>query len=436
MHSVLNEASIFDTISNVAATFKSIYDNKKIDPKNPAQTQYMKGSVSRYTKDLVMTFPVLSDTTLSMNTLQLINKAHERHICDLMQMLFASMSISGANGREALRSIHKNIDGMGMDEIIDALNGDAGLIESAQLNAEIRDALKEMTENLRSGNAYKTFPSESLNEKSLNIYRVKDDGYHQMMVYEDYKDYEIQMKMEKDKRDAEETKNKNAIALLQNRIVPGDIKKANDLQPTLMVVNVNVANPNGGFEKIPIICGIKARLIAVESMDIIERLVSKNKSDLSLKNLIRATTGEIRFARDFIMNIKQAKINAKNAVKKGPAAKMWDVLEKRSIQQNAAKIAKYGNDGSSIAALVINQETVNYLKSQFNINLENPAAAKMFMNAYCLLALIIADDVNEVAKFMYDGNDTFEVQSYVALSKEAADKAYKKLVNLINNGGR
>lgn len=436
MHSVLNEASIFDTISNVAATFKSIYDNKKIDPKNPAQTQYMKGSVSRYTKDLVMTFPVLSDTTLSMNTLQLINKAHERHICDLMQMLFASMSISGANGREALRSIHKNIDGMGMDEIIDALNGDAGLIESAQLNAEIRDALKEMTENLRSGNAYKTFPSDSLNEKSLNIYHVKDDGYNQMMVYEDYKDYDIQMKMEKEKREVEETKKKNAIALLQNRIVSGDIKKANDLQPTLMVVNVNVANPNGGFEKIPIICGIKARLIAVEAMDIIERFVSKNKSDLSLKNLIRATTGEIRFARDFIMNIKQAKINAKNAVKKGPAARVWDTLEKRSLQRNINKATKFSNDGSAIATVVMSQETANYLKSQFNIDIENPKTASIFMDAYCLLGLVIADDTTEVAKFMYDGNTSFESISYMALSREKADQEYKKLINMINNAGR
>lgn len=432
MHSILNESGIFDAVSGAAAVGKEMYNKGKEDN----QAYYLKGSISKYTKDLIMTFPVLADTTVDMNSLNLINKAHEKNLVTMLQLLFTDMMIKANSGREALEKIHKNIGNLGLDEIIDILNDEIGIKnESAEFRALERKALAEMTDQLRSGSAYKRYKYDSINEKSLNEYLVRDINGKMSLMEAPVVDPTVKNAKEEEL----EKQNAGIYPLGKNQIKDGDIKKANELQPTLMVFNIAVNTgdeKNKRYENKTVMAGVKSRLIPVEAMDIVERLVSKNKSALSFKNLIRATSGEISFVKDFIFNIKQAKINAKNAVKKGPAAKMWDVLEKRSIQQNAAKIAKYGNDGSSIAALVINQETVNYLKSQFNINLENPAAAKMFMNAYCLLALIIADDVNEVAKFMYDGNDTFEVQSYVALSKEAADKAYKKLVNLINNGGR
>jgi hypothetical protein len=53
------------------------------------------------------------------------------------------------------------------------------------------------------------------------------------------------------------------------------------------------------------------------------------------------------------------------------------------------------------------------------------------MESYNLLCLVIADEANEVAKFLYDGNSEFEAVSYSVLSKEALDREYRKEINLL-----
>ena len=435
MHSVLSEDSIFDVISGIASTIKGSekeYKSKK--------DMYMKGSVTRYTKDLVMTFPVLADTTIDLNTLQLINKANERNMVTLMQLVFASMSVSGKNGRDAVMAIHKNIDGLGMDEIIDILNSTNESTDTPELRAAQREALREMTDQLRSGAVYKTFRSDSINEESLNRFLVRENGGNisLMEVTNNLVDKHLDKAYGINEEDDGISKAQDSdYTFSMPKVTNNDIKKVNELQPTLLTVNVNT--PLGGkgeLVKTTILVGIKSRCIGVEQTDIVERIVSKKKSEISLKNFIRATTGEIRFTKDFIANIKQAKINAKNAVKKGPAAKMWDVLEKRAIARNANKAARFGNEGNAIASLAIEMNTVNILKSRYNIDLEDPKAAALLMDAYCLLGLFIVDTANEAVKVMYDGNTNFELVSFSSLSKENTDKEYKKLINMINNMGR
>ena len=59
------------------------------------------------------------------------------------------------------------------------------------------------------------------------------------------------------------------------------------------------------------------------------------------------------------------------------------------------------------------------------------------MENFNLLALVIADESNEVAKFLYDGNNSFELVAYASLSRDMNDTStYKKTVNLINQAGR
>ena len=78
------------------------------------------------------------------------------------------------------------------------------------------------------------------------------------------------------------------------------------------------------------------------------------------------------------------------------------------------------------------------MKKEHDFDIENPKNAKMIMDAYNLLALIIADESIEVCKFLYNGNTVFEEQSYNYLERESNDNSYKKVINLIGkmNGGR
>lgn len=178
-------------------------------------------------------------------------------------------------------------------------------------------------------------------------------------------------------------------------------------------------------------------MIPVESSDIIERLAAKKNTALNFVNFIRATTGEISFTKDFLFAISQSKILAKNSAKKGPVAKMWDVLDSRHTKNNKNAISRSGNDASAITTLVINQETANMLKKEYNYNIEDNKTARYIMSEYNLLGLIICDESIEVAKVLYHGNDGFEQIPYSFLSRENDNaKAYKDVINLVNKTGR
>lgn len=470
--SVLNEKD--DDLISVIKDLVSVVKNPK-EQKKKKDSNYLGGSISKYSKNMVLTFPVLCDDTLSIETAQMISRVNEKNITTMLQLLFSSMSIKGNNGAEVLAQFHKNIENTSMDDIVNTLNSIAGTQESAIERARDREALKIMTESLKS---IKTFPRESLNEKSLSDYLVRNYG-NKTIVYEapqvdpnieaiknrsaqrgaeaaygqgeprdqreeDKFQYQIYRDQEKDRRDDEKSArdsrrdkrdNQNdEINFASKQIVPQDVKKANELQPTLMVVKMNDVDENGNVvNKMTFYAGVKSRLIACTSMDIVERLVAKNKARLNFKNFLRATSGEIKW-RDFLFCWDQAKVNARNAVKKGEAATMWNLLEKRSTKNNANKIRRSGNDASAITSLVINQETVNYINSTYRIDINSPKEAKKLMDEFNFLAIIICDESNEAARFLYDGNDNYELLSYSALSREVAEKNLKKEINLINKG--
>ena len=115
---------------------------------------------------------------------------------------------------------------------------------------------------------------------------------------------------------------------------------------------------------------------------------------------------------------------------------MWKVLENRSIKNNWNKLKRKGNDASAITTLVINQETVNIMKKEYNFDIENIRNARMIFDAYNLLGIIIADESIEVVKFLYVGNDSWEQLAYTYLEKETNDNSYKKIINLLSKSGR
>lgn len=245
-------------------------------------------------------------------------------------------------------------------------------------------------------------------------------------------------KQDQERREKERN-NDIAFKLAQSRVKDIDYKKANELQPTLMNVQYTVINPDGTRtnETKVFTAGIKSRLVGSDAMEIIERLSAVHDSKVTFKDLIRATTGEISLVKDFLLATKQAKINAKNAAKRGDTAKMWNMLASRAQKNKVSGSGMRSNDAAAISVLVINQETANYLQSQYSLNVESPKDASKIMNVFNLMGLVIADEANEVAKFLYDGNNSFEMVSYSSLSKDMRDdKNYNKTINLINKSGR
>lgn len=487
MQSILHEDGIFSTFDTIRKGIKDITDADKEARKN---SSYIGNSISNYARKLTMSFPVLCDDSLDLHSAGIISRANEKNIASMLEMLFTSMSMDWKgkkSGAEVIATFHKNIDAMSIDDYIDYANDLAtrARFENKTLGSvsdvQIRDCLKEMAAYLRSSSYNKALPVESFNETSLNDYLTRD-SYGDILVHEmapgvkEHRDqqlheYRMQTNPEyamiheaktqnggtADKYKEADLKIKRSELALKNRdlalkqaqndynrlndknefrhkILDADFKKANELIPTPIVVNYNILGGDGNtvVDKVSFVAGVKCRLVATTSRDIIERLTSVNKTKMTFKDLIRATTGEIKFTKDFLLAIDQQKIDARNSAKDTNAARLWNVLKKRSVKNSANKALRNGNDATAITTLIVSQDTANILASVEKFDITLPKNAKSIMDAYNLLCLIVADDTNEVAKFLYDGNTEFESISYTLLTKEALDQHYKKEINLLN----
>lgn len=224
---------------------------------------------------------------------------------------------------------------------------------------------------------------------------------------------------------------KDTYDMYNKQIIDTDVKKANELIPTSMIVNfVTLAGEN------PIaasaVIGVKAKLYPADSMEIVDRIISKHTDNHALNKFIRATTREISFFKDFLFAIDKAKFDAKSSADKSPTGKMWRVLERRSKKSKVRRMLGSKNDASAITALVISQQDAEEIKKTSNINIDNAAVARKIMESYNLIAFVIVDEVNEYAKFLFDsGDDNFETLSFSSLERESSDSTYKKVVNLM-----
>ena len=455
MHSVLEQGTFLSTVVDLFS--------KKNKAKFAGGTKNLNGSISRYSKSLIMSFPLLCDSSLPLDTVMMVSKANERNIVNMLQILFASLNLQtdSGDGQDIIAAFYKDLDpNMDYNDFIDLLNNLAGekgddLAYYAKLESSLfREAFEEWKLNSR------PFKKESLNEHSINEYAVKTIYGKTLVTEAPYmdpyagekekraKEQEKRAK-EQEKRDIAKTEyNKSKdqyevdINANANRFTAQDVKKANDVEPTLMVVNYNTVKlDNKGkaaelIDRKSFVTGVKSRAIPVEPLEIVERFVTKEKTRPSFRNLIRATTGEMAFFKDFILCLDKIKMDAKNNAKKGPLAQYWHILEKRSQKNAVNKLKREGNDGSAITTIVISQESVNFMRNAYKFDLENIASAKMIMDSYNLLGLMIADEATESVKILYDGYSEFELASYRALDREASDKEYKKMVNLINTMGR
>ena len=448
-------------------------------------------SLTRNANNLILVFPVLCTKGISIETASMISKAIEKNCVSLLEMLFASVQITDTeNLPEYISKFHRNIsvgDKITVDDFIsftDAISNEAAL-ESGSIKVTDRavlDAFKEGMKNL--GNIAKI----TLNENSLSdfVCNRTNVGYEAILEKTTHKpsnsnDLKLAAKriakaektageasrrsqetirntreivkksnekikdLEKEKAQFEKERDyyKSRITdypdngeLIQKYWSDNDIKKANELMPTKVVVNFY--SKDAGQKFVNGIIGVKCKLYPVESMEIIERIASKYADTNWVKEFIRATTGEISFWRDFVFALDKARVDAINSSRKGSSAKMFKVLERRATKNRLSKWKANRADSSPITTLIVSQEEVEYLKKNYSIDLENRNVATKLMEEYNFMGITIVDEPSEVASFIWDeGNDaTYETLSFRNLERESDDKNYRKVINLMTKISR
>lgn len=219
----------------------------------------------------------------------------------------------------------------------------------------------------------------------------------------------------------------------QKQLLASDVKKCNEMVPSMLFVDFYVQTTGDPIRGTGII-GVKTRIVPVSSAEIVDRIASKSKAKAGLVNLIRATTGETKFMKDFILNVDRAKVDALARSKRGSVNPMWRVLERRANKQALRKALQQKNDASPITTLILTTEEVDYLKKTQAIDLNNVSIATDLLDAYNLLGIGIVDESAELVKFLWDGEmNGYEPLSFLAMEKEDRDNGgmYKKVINLM-----
>ena len=388
-----------------------------LDSRN--RSKYSKTSLAKLTDNLVCVFPVMVSSSMSIDTAIMVMKAIERKAAVMLQLLFSAYQLQDSeNLVDVLAQFHSNIklnDKMDVDDVISVMDR---ITEGAGVKVDY-NALKTIREDMRNIQFYF---EENVNPHSLNDINISRDPYNRSTIVEGF---------DRNRRGA------RCINDISKSFAANDIKKANELMPTTLAVNFYAGDTENHVLIEGAVIGVKARLIPVTSNDIINHVISKIEDKNWLLQLLRATTRETSFAKDFLFAIDKAKIDALSHSRQGSSNPMWKVLERRAMGSKLKRLLGSNNSYMAITTLCVSQEDVDYVKKEYNIDIEDPSNISPLFTNYNLMCVCIVDEALEVAKFMFDtGDGNWDNYSFSSLEREDKDNTYKKVVNLMTKVAR
>ena len=395
------QESILSDIINVYDNVTA--DDFSLDKLLPTQSGGYKSfkSINSATKDLVLTFPVMFSRNMELATAELIARALEAKYANLVKMLLTAMAITNATDAiDYVKNIHSNMQFNNGIDVDDYLTINSKLAKESGAMTMFTPGIKAVYENYK----------HSL-KHSLPI-------ANQIISEADSK-----------RGDSKSSKSKDDK--------PGSIKfdqdkldKANQQMPLMMKVNF-ISKATGRPITTSAYLGIKCKLFDVTGLDIIQRIVSKNSSAISLFNFIRATSQEIGFWRDFVFALSKAKVDAISNARNGSSSKMWKALEQRATKSKLNQFFRQKNDATAITSLLVTTDEVEELKKNNDIDLSRSNVARKIMSDYNLLCIGIVDETTESVALIFDtGDDEYELVRFKSLKKDK-DMDAKQIVNLL-----
>ena len=421
-------------------------------------------NLAKTASNLTAVFPVIVSRAIDIEKAVMVSKAIERKAVNMLQMLFAANQITGArSAKEYLNSFHHNIKGsldlssMNVDDVLKYTEFDSDdeandyYNESAIIKEQCKQIYNHVAKNIHYVleteiinppisdihvlNEYK-LPGGKSRETSTFTYNAKKDKDNNVIL-KDGKPVMQQTGMTTSKQydDFNARPIKDMSDFIKNQVLQSDIKKANEAQPTLMIVNFTVEKDHISIPQQCVI-GVKALLHYVDPQDIVNRVILKQSDSRGLFNLIRATTGEIAFFRDFLFSLDRAKVDAVAKAGKGSTDRIWKLLELRADHLKGRRATRSGQaDCSAITSLVISQAEVDHIKQFHRIDLNKAGTFTGILRGYNMMAGVIVDDVAEKVDFLWDdGTKMFESLSFMSLEREETGAMYKKVINLAMKG--
>lgn len=378
---------LFDKFDGIDILKKTFGSNK-----GSKDNRWTGSSIAKASSNLVLTFPVLVDESVSLNTAQILTRAIEGKALVMLQLLFSAISAQALKGNDTafdvIGRIHKNLNSDDIEDYIQRM-------ETMTTN-ESYEALDHLMKTIREENI------------AIDTYTFNESYPAPIDEDANTKSMKDTLKPSSGSSDIKDT----------------DIKKVNNMMPSVLVLKLH-NEKNDVTTNVAV--GVKAKIQYVPQDEVIYRISSKNKDKNMLFNLIRSTTREISFLKDFVFALDKAKLDAIKIQKSSNT--VWKILERRAVRN---RVRTFNNDGGygGIVSLVISADTLATLNKEYDFK-ASISEVENLISQYNLLAFFVADDVNERATYLFDdASRQFTTVSYTALEKTDS-KDYKKIINLL-----
>ena len=490
--------AIHETV--VSDIFETIKDGVRIagDVVNPKSVRVRNArSLARATSGLTLAFPVICSNTLPIETASMIAKAIERKNVSMLQMAFSAYNITNAKDAvEHLSKFHQNLNlsKMDLDKFMDVMEmlgessyiypedvraiaedckrnlnyvlsnsiSDTSLLEYAEITRygekrvvkETRDDIEydkmaqsdihhyekmrqsdsQHQDKMKQSNAqHRDRINQSNNQFDRQMKQADDQFEKKQDQQQRFHDDDMENERIKQRQNAVDSQRQQFTAML----LPSDVKKANEMQPTLMLVQFYVNDKDRDLNVAQqFVCGVKSKLYAVGSDEILNKIITKNvDSDILLK-LVKVSTREISFVKDFLLGLDEARLDALSKSRKGSGSRIFKALERRAIKGKIRRSLRMENSAKAISSLVISSEEAEELKKYENIDIYQPRTIVPIMEKLNLLYFAVVDTTAESVDIITDGENEYETYSFTNLERESSDNTYKKVVNLITKVSR
>jgi hypothetical protein len=369
-------------------------------------------SIKYRAKNLIAQYPILYSDNVSSSTVQLLNKALEVEYVNLLRLIIQNNGASNnfSSTDKYLQGFHQNIhNDRNLDDTLQSIAGDnSARNESAMMEVALKQANKELLTPI----------DEDLNMRTVNEDTVLK-GHRALLEADSDKD-----------KDKDEDKKGDTFQKASANVDKIEIQKANELTPTSVTATITYI-PTGSSQPVPkdITFGVKCVAHLLQSVDIEKYLPNTVITRSPMMRAIQWTTGEIKFVKDFLLNIDEIK---DMAVDNNDRGNFW--WRKLSELSRVSKLNPFlrklsgnklkGNNPIPTATMVITKENVDNIRHRHGIDILNkPTFAYKIMKNFFLMTFIVVDESIETM-YMYN-EDTKNFSAYSFKSLEGFSKQKK-----------
>jgi hypothetical protein len=438
------------TLRDIIDVSKDLF--KKGEPKALFNKKAQSRSLSKKASEGTVQFPVIMSSSMDIETAQNISKALERNYATFVQIVFSmdpTLSIEdGKSASDYIMKFHQNMDSKFNDvfDIVKSTNDTelfrtenfvilSGVYEGSttKIVANNKEQLIDLMDHVRHDILdHKYVP------KLETMYSFKNpelNHKYNSMRFEPVSEAVNTKRSGDIKRPSDIIRSDSKVSdYAKGMLTDNDVKKSNELIATTLHIRIKLLTKDGmGGSTIDFIIGVKAIMHVVRSDDMVENMVSVCKNDNAVFNFLRWTTGEISFFKDFLFNISGAKADVHRA--SHGSSPWWLALKRR---RSLAKVTDANVFSKKRilpnATIVISEEEVEMIKSEFGYDLHNPIFVDRVMNSYFLLGFVIVDSSAQIAHFKFDGQDDFQSVTFSALEKAntSDERKFKEMLKVIN----